>query len=178
MLTPSTPRQSAWPSARVLFTTFKLYESRMALVETSTKAGWLSFKALWKPFKKRVHCDNTEFLWTWLSLILTVTGLDFLWTWLSLGTSVDRSLRSIVLINIHQAQCTPGRIHLGTSGRWTLRDEFTPRQKLFFANWNFQKRLTWKTLANKNCDLKIPQLQLSTVGHSHMCSVDISDKQI
>ena len=33
----------------------------MAVVECSTKAGWLSFRALRKPFKKRVNRDNTEF---------------------------------------------------------------------------------------------------------------------
>ena len=31
------------------------------LVERFTKAGWLSFNALWKPFKKRVNRDNTKF---------------------------------------------------------------------------------------------------------------------
>ena len=33
----------------------------MAFVDSSTKAGWLSFKALWKPFKKRVNRNNTKF---------------------------------------------------------------------------------------------------------------------
>ena len=33
----------------------------MTYVESFTKAGWLSFKALWKPLKKHVNHDNTKF---------------------------------------------------------------------------------------------------------------------
>ena len=33
----------------------------MIFIESSTKAGWLSFKVLQKPFKKRVNRDNTKF---------------------------------------------------------------------------------------------------------------------
>ena len=40
---------------------WKLYKSKIAFVEGSTKVGWLSLKAMWKPFKKRVNRDNTKF---------------------------------------------------------------------------------------------------------------------
>ena len=33
----------------------------MVFVERSTKAGWLSLKALWMPFKKHVNRDITQF---------------------------------------------------------------------------------------------------------------------
>ena len=38
-----------------------LSESKLIFVESSLKAEWLLLKALRKPFKSRVNCDNTNF---------------------------------------------------------------------------------------------------------------------
>ena len=40
------------------------------------------------------------FLWTWLSLHLTFSGLDFLWTWLSLDMTFSGLSLNLTLINI------------------------------------------------------------------------------
>ena len=37
---------------------WNLSESKVTFAESFPKAGWLSLKATWKPFKKWVNCDN------------------------------------------------------------------------------------------------------------------------
>ena len=39
---------------------WKPYKSRLTLVLSFPRAGWLLLKALWKHFKKRANCDNTN----------------------------------------------------------------------------------------------------------------------
>ena len=57
----------------------KLYKSRMTLVESSVKAGsgWLLLKALTRPFKKHVNCDNSKFR----DKIAYVGGPSWPWPW-------------------------------------------------------------------------------------------------
>ena len=52
-------RVSTWYESRLTFV--ESSTSRISFVESSTKAGWLLLKALQKPFKKRVHRDNSKF---------------------------------------------------------------------------------------------------------------------
>ena len=64
----------------------------------SAKAGWLSFKALRKPFKKRVNRDNTKFRWG--SFLSFVEDPD-----LSVTTT---SLHDLSITHAQGEESTPG----------------------------------------------------------------------
>ena len=112
MLTPSTPRQSAWPSARVLFTTFKLYESRMTFVQSPVKAFQKA-----RPLRQY-----------WVSLDLTFTDLDCHWTWLFMDLTFSWNLgwplASLDRVDKH----TSGPMYSGSNTLRNLRQVDTPRR--------------------------------------------------
>ena len=76
---PLATTKSGWLSLRALRKKddfcWVLYKSRSIFVEMSMKAGWLLFRALLKPFKKRVIPDNTKFR----EKIAYVGGPPFRW---------------------------------------------------------------------------------------------------